>query len=74
MMPIKSGNILRLLAVVAFQSLTISVHAASPTIPPLPDQTTYVDHPILVELLVSDAETPTNLLSLKLSTSNPGPG
>ena len=71
MMPIKSGNILRLLAVVAFQSLTISVHAASPTIPPLPDQTTYVDHPILVELLVSDAETPTNLLSLKLSTSNP---
>ena len=43
----------------------------SPTLVPIPDQTVYVDHPALVELLVSDTETPTNLLSLKLSTSNP---
>ncbi len=46
-------------------------HAAAPTIVPIPNQTVYVDHPALVELLVSDAETPTNLLSLRLSTSNP---
>ena len=49
----------------------LGVHAAAPTIQPLANQTVYVDHPVLVELWVSDAETPTNLLDLKLTTSNP---
>ena len=64
-------NDFRLLVLAAFQSLAVCAHAAAPTIVAIPDQTVYVDHPALVELLVSDAETPTNLLSLKLSTSNP---
>src|ERR1043165_1601594 len=55
---------------VAFLFFAVSVHAASPTIAPLPDVTTYVDQPILVELPVHDNETPTNLLTFKLATSN----
>ena len=67
----KFMNIFRLLALVAFQFVAVCAHAASPTIAPLADETTYVDHPILVELPVHDAETPTNLLTFRLSTTNP---
>ena len=67
----RSTKIFKLLALVAFQCVALCAHAAAPTIAAIPDQTVYVDHPALVELMISDAATPTNLLSLKFSAYNP---
>jgi subtilisin-like proprotein convertase family protein len=55
----------------ANQSFNFTVIQAAPTIAAIPDQTTPVNVPVTIPIIVTDADTPLSGLTLSFSTTNP---